>query len=200
MTVADSPASTAAALVGTLTFEQYMAEDEIKQRYDIVDGVRIFMPAPSWRHQRISFNITMLLRRFEEQSGIGLALGAPFDVLIRRVPRLQTRQPDVLFLTHALLTQGGGLPETGPMTVAPELIVEIVSDSETERILNEKLSDFCAIGVQEAWVVRPVPRTVDVLRLTTNGSSVVATYTEGQTLQSLIFPTLALPVTDFFKP
>src|SRR5690348_6077789 len=35
-----------------LTYEQYLAEGEINERYDILDGVRIFMPGPKWRHQR----------------------------------------------------------------------------------------------------------------------------------------------------
>ena len=26
-----------------LTYEQYMAEEEIRKRYDIIDGVRVFM-------------------------------------------------------------------------------------------------------------------------------------------------------------
>src|SRR5579872_5016733 len=127
-----------------LTYERYMAEGEIKRRYDIVDGVRSFMPSPTWRHQRIADKITRLLLAYEEASGAGLALSAPFDVLIRRDP-LRTRQPDVLFITNVRLERGGGIPESGPIEVGPELVVEIVSDSETERMLGDKLADYTAI-------------------------------------------------------
>ncbi|HZP80235.1 MAG TPA: hypothetical protein VFB21_01235 [Chthonomonadaceae bacterium] len=41
-----------------LTYEQYMAEEEICLRYDIIEGVRIYMPGPTWRHQRIADKIT----------------------------------------------------------------------------------------------------------------------------------------------
>jgi Uma2 family endonuclease len=101
---------------GELTYEQYLAEGEINRRYDIVDGERIYMPGPTWRHQRIQFNIQSSLHRFEESSGNGFALGAPYDVLIQRSP-LRTRQPDALFISKTQLNRemkGGGIPDADP--------------------------------------------------------------------------------------
>jgi Uma2 family endonuclease len=181
-----------------LTYEQYMAEGEIENRYDIVDGVRSFMPSSSWRHQRIADKITRLLLAYEEMSGVGLALSAPFDVLIRRDP-LRTRQPDVLFVTQARLGTGGGIPESGPIDVAPELVVEIISDSESERTIGDKIADYVTIGVSEAWIVRPVQRTVEILSLTPPGSVPVATYRETHILQSVALPGLAAAVVELFK-
>ena len=90
-------------------------------------------------------------------------------MLIRRIPKLQTRQPDALFISHARLAEGGGIPEIGPLEIAPELVVEIISTSETQRRLNDKLTDYVAIGIDECWVVRPEERTVEVLALTPLG-------------------------------
>jgi Uma2 family endonuclease len=192
--MAISPSPPAAVL---LTYEQYMAEGEVKRRYDIVDGVRIFMPGPKWRHQRIGDNVTENLRRFERSSGLGLALSAPFDVMISRRP-LHTRQPDVLFITHQRLAQIGGIPEEGALEVAPEIVVEIISDSETQRIFEDKVADYISIGVEECWKVLPPSRTVEVLDLTQGRPVTVATYDETQTLQSHILPNLTIPVADIF--
>ncbi len=41
------------ALTNELTYEAYMAEPEVRGRYDIVHGVRVFQPPVSWRRQRI---------------------------------------------------------------------------------------------------------------------------------------------------
>jgi Uma2 family endonuclease len=180
-----------------LTYEQYLAEGEIKQRYNIIDGVRILMPAPKWRHQRVGDNVTELLRRFERSSSVGLALSAPFDVLISRNP-LHTRQPDVLFITQARLDASGGIPEDGPLEVAPEIVVEIISDSETQRIFEDKLADYISIGVYECWKIMPPTRTVEVLRLTQGGAVSVAVYNETQTLYSIAVPSLTLPVAEIF--
>lgn len=137
--------------------------------------------------------------RYEETRSIGLALSAPFDILIQRLPRLQTRQLDVLFITHDQLARGGGIAEKGPLEVAPELVVEIMSDSEREQTFEGKLADYIALGVKECWRVWPATRTVDVLHLTPAGSVTVATYDETQTLQSITFPDLTPRVAEFFK-
>lgn len=184
----------------TLTYEEYMAEPQVEGRYDIIEGVRILMPGASWDHQTVSGNLYDLLRNYGRDSGIGKALYSPFDVLIRHVPRLQTRQPDILLISNARLAQSGGRPRIGPLPVAPELVVEIISDSETQRILNDKLTDYISIGVNECWVVRPESRTIEVLRLTPNGPQTVAIYDDTQTVTSVVFPTLFVPVADAFAP
>lgn len=183
-----------------LTYEAYMAEPEVQGRYDIVNGVRIIMPGATLRHQRIADSIGRALYAFEQRSGLGISVSAPYDVLIRRTPRIQTRQPDVLFVSFARLAQGGGIPEVGPLEVAPELVVEVISNSETQRILEDKLADYISIGVDECWVVRPDDRTVEALALTPDGARSVATFTEGQVVASGAFPGLAVPVADVFAP
>ena len=125
---------------------------------------------------------------------------APFDVLIRRVPKLQTRQPDLLLISWARLAEGGGIPKVGPLPIAPELVVEIISDSETARILGDKIADYDDIGVDKCWVVRPDTRTVEVLRLTPGGSPSVAVYDDTQTVMSQVFPSLAVPVAEVLAP
>ena len=183
-----------------LTYEAYLSEETVYRRYDIIEGMRVFMPAPTWQHQRIQSNSLLLLRGYETQSGRGYAVGAPIDVLIRRQPRLQTRQPDVLFIEHQTLARGGGIPTGGPITVGPELIVEIVSSSDRESVLAGKLDDYCDIGVQEAWIIYPDTHTVEVQRLTPAGPVPVAIYPENTTFASLTFPDLTLAVADFFRP
>ena len=96
----------ALALTNELTYEAYMAEPQVEGRYDIVNGVREYMAGASYRHQRVSKNISKVFDRYEGMSGLGVTIYAPFDVLIRRFPRLQTRQPDVLF--HQPSTNSAG--------------------------------------------------------------------------------------------
>jgi Uma2 family endonuclease len=183
-----------------LAYEDYLSEDVIKQRYDIVEGVRVFMSSPNWRHQRIQLNVLAVLRAYEMAFRRGLALGAPFDVLIRRTPRLQVRQPDALFISHGTLIQGGGIPTSGPLTIAPELIIEIISDSDRELVLAGKLNDYGAIGVQEVWIIHPDAQTVEILRLTPDSARSVAILTVADTLTSEIFPDLTVTIADMFLP
>ena len=182
-----------------LTYDQYLAEGEVMARYDIVDGARIFMPGPTLPHQDIQGNIYESLRNFQRRTGSGRTYQAPADVLIRRQP-LRTRQPDVLFVSNERLAQRGGVPREGPLEVAPELVVEILSPSDTPRVLEDKITDYMAIGVQECWVVNTDVGTVEVLRLTAAGAQTVATCRADDTLTSITFPDLTLSVTDIFAP
>lgn len=183
---------------GRLTFEAYMAEPEVQGRYDIVEGIRVFQPELSWERQRIIGNFISGLFEYERATG-GHMVPSAFDVLIRRMP-LQIRQPDLLLISDARLMAGGGPPKIGPLEIGPELMIEIVMDSETEYVLQDKIADYIAIGVDECWVVRPEAGTVEVLRLMPDGARTVATYGDGQGVVSVVFPGLTIPVADIFAP
>lgn len=186
----------ALALTNELTYEAYMAEPTVYGRYDIVNGVRSFMPGATWDHQEIAANINDRLREYARATGIGKVIFAPFDVLIRRFPKMQVRQPDILMISFDRLAQVGGRPAKGPLEIGPELVVEIMSDSETQRILGDKLADYVSIGVSECWVVRPDAGTIEVLALTPSGTRSVATYGDGEEVQSVVFAGLSVSVAD----
>lgn len=179
-----------------LTYGEYLREGETNWRYDIIDGVRVNMPSPNPRHQRIAQKITRLLGDYEAVSQRGFTLAAPCDVQITQEP-LRTRQPDVFFVSHERM-RGLSLDDPPPLAAVPELVVEVISDSDTRRVFGGKITDFCAIGVNECWVVRPESRTVEVLRLTHDGPETVATYGEGETVVSLTMPGLQVAVADVF--
>jgi Uma2 family endonuclease len=80
------------------------------------------------------------------------------------------------------------------------LVVEILSDSDRQRVIGDKLADYIRLGVEEAWIVRPEDRTVELLRLTMNGSVSAGVYDETQTFASLTFPDLVVTVTEIFRP
>lgn len=180
-----------------LTYEEYMAEGEIFKRYDILDGVRIYMPNPTRRHQDIAGNIFELLRAYQRASQRGKTFFAPCDVLIQREP-LRVRQPDVLFISYEQLALCSDDTDPAPLFAAPELVVEVLSPSEPWRMRDDKIRDYGSVGVQECWVVHPDEETVEVLRLTEESVETVALFTRDQTLRSVAFPNLTLDVAAIF--
>lgn len=179
-----------------LTYEQYRAEGEINRRYDIIDGVRIFMPSPNRRHQDRVGNIYEAWRAFQRATRRGKTYQSS-DVLISHIP-LRTRQPDVFFISNERLANNTATEDGGEFDPAPELIVEVRSPSETDAVLAAKLVDYQRVNVLEAWIVYMPEQAVEVLTLSPSGWQIVARYGMGQVVQSLTFPDLNMPVTDIF--
>lgn len=186
-----------AEVAGLMTYDEYMAEGEINRRYDILDGLRVYMANASAQHCGVMLNVALLLRGYQRTSRRGRTILPPCDVLISRIP-LRTRQPDALFISH---TRSGSrlLSEIGPLAPAPELAVEVLPPGETRNAREKKIADYCAVGVVECWVVNIDAQTVEILRLTCDEPAREALYGAGQTLQSLTFPDLTLALDDIFR-
>ncbi len=186
-----------------MTYEEYLASPEEMARYDIIDGWKVYrlygdkqVTNPTIRHQRIQSRVARALERYEEISKAGLAVLSPCDVLVIHHP-IRTRQPDVLFISHARLS-GRSLDDPAPLSPAPELVVEILSPSDTRRVQQEKIADYCAVGVLECWLISIADATVEVLRLSPEGAETLSVYKIGQTVASVTFSELNVPVDDIF--
>ncbi len=178
-----------------LSYEDYLKEEETNWRYDIIDGVRVDMASPTLFHQRIAQRITRFLEDYEEV-GHGLTFAAPCDVQITLFP-LRTRQPDVMFVSIERLGNRA-LNAPPPLAAIPELVIEVISDSDRQRVLNAKIMDFHAIGVDEYWIVRAEERTVTVLRSTDLGWEQASVYGNDDVATSIVLPGLAVAVKDIF--
>ena len=121
-----------------LTYADYMAEGEINRRYDIIDGVRIFMSNPTPLHQLVAFQIGRLLDDYRRQTRQTLMFMAPRDVMVEASP-LRTRQPDVLLITRSRMG-GQALTDPAPFTQAPEIVVEVLSESDTRVVRLAKIT------------------------------------------------------------
>lgn len=177
-----------------LTWEDYLLEGYVPGSYSILDGVREFaMAGPTFEHQEIVANVLEALRGYQRRTGAGRTLPAPFDVVISRDP-LRVRQPDVLFVTAEALARAGGRHLATPLTVPPALVVEVLSESETLRGAQEKVLDYCRLGVPECWLVSPQGGTIEVLRLTPAGPERAQLAGRGDTVASVALPGLEVPV------
>jgi Uma2 family endonuclease len=175
-----------------LTYEEYLELPEMGARYDIVDGELIMAPAPTVQHQIMLRNVFLPLHQFVTQHQLGQVLFAPLDILIQRSP-LRTRQPDVLFVSNerALILKD-------IIEGAPDLIVEVLSPSNTRADIESKLVDYASIGVLECWLVSPEARTVEVLTLSDGNWQRLALHGLGDQVHSNVLVGLVIPVVEIF--
>ena len=183
-----------------LTYEEWRLLPETTQPYEVIDGVLRMSPTPTSDHQWIILNIYDILKPFVRSRRKGVLLVAPLDVVIQKQP-LRTRQPDLLFLSIERSGVRGRkeLREMPVIEVAPDLVAEVLSPSNTPRAMEEKIEDYRRLGVRECWIVSPEAETIEVLRLSEEGVQRVGVFGHGDTLRSEILPGLTFVVDEVFE-
>ena len=176
-----------------LTYEEYLKTPEIKNRFDIVDGVMTIAPTPTVAHQRILGNLFWKLDQFVSEQQVGKVLFAPVDVIVQRDP-LRTRQPDLLFVSNERASILGDQVDGGL-----DLVVEILSPSNSRSDLEAKLSDYATLGVSECWLVSPEARSVEILGLTEGSWVRLGISGLGELVRSRVLPELDLAVVQLFE-
>ena len=184
-----------------LTWEDYLKTPEVRFRYEILEGiVKIMSPAPLPKHQQKLLKLTRLAADYVERNGLGLVMIAPVDIVIRRRPKLKTRQPDMLFFSTARIGSRtiDDFLSAPQIDTAPNLMVEMLSPTEMRRELPGKLADYAAISVEEVWAISREAQTVEVLALQ-NGQYVrTGLYGMSDAIVSNVLPGLALTVDAIF--
>ena len=187
--------------VRVLSFDEWQALPETKQHCEVLDGVLVMSPGPLGEHPWVADEILTALRPFVWDRGLGIALSAPYDVVIQRNP-LRVRQPDVLVVNAELtgIRRPSDLVGRRFLESPPLLVVEVLSPSNTRRDVAERLADYRSIGVPECWLARFSARTVEVLRLSGDEVAVLGVYGMGDVLRSEVLPGFELPIADIFGP
>jgi Uma2 family endonuclease len=182
-----------------ISYEAYLALPEMNQPCEVLDGELIMSPAPTSDHQWIIMQLANLLWLFVKKRKLGIVLPAPIDLVIRREP-LRTRQPDLLYLSTERSGVKGRveLRAMPALEIAPDLVVEVLSPSDTRRALAGKLRDYQTLGVRECWLVSPEAETVEVLRLSPAAAATVKIFGLNDTLRSEVLPALKLKLKDIF--
>ena len=121
-------------------------------RYQLINGELIAMAGPDDPHQVFALEMGAALLMQTRALGIGEVRIAPYDAA---VDEFNTYQPDLLFVSNARrhIFDGHGI------TGAPDVAVEILSDSTRRRDFNEKRPVYLSAGVREVWIVDLDART-----------------------------------------
>ena len=126
---------------------------------------------------------------------------APVDIMITRAP-LRTRQPDVLYISFERIAQLGldNMEELPFLDIAPDLVVEIVSPSESQQNVSDKLADYGRMGVDECWLVRSREGTIEVVQFISDSSRSVERFSNDARVQSHVLPGWQPVVNDLLVP
>jgi len=178
-----------------LTYEDYAQIPDDGRRHEIIDGVHYVSPSPTRTHQVLVRRLIVKLTLFAEEHQLGEIFPAPFDVLLSSHDIVQ---PDILFVSTARLA----IVTEANVKGAPDLAVEILSDSTRRRDENLKRDRYEQLEVQEYWILDGSRKTVCILRRTQGsgfGTATELTAASGQVLTTPLLPGLELPLREIFS-
>ncbi|HYO49018.1 MAG TPA: Uma2 family endonuclease, partial [Chloroflexia bacterium] len=123
---------------------------------ELVRGVVVESMPPSKEHGRVALAIGSLLRLWVKQ-GAGGQVGVESGFILAQDPGT-VRGPDVHCISDARVASDNAA--SAFWTITPDLAVEVVSPSDTEVEVREKVRDFLAAGTPLVWTVYPRTREV----------------------------------------
>ncbi|BCW96002.1 MAG: Uma2 family endonuclease [Fimbriimonadales bacterium] len=143
-----------------LTAEEFW-EQYAGKPYELVRGeVKPRMPA-GLVHGIVAMRLGRRLDTAAAQGGHGITVAAETGFRLRTSGGESVRAPDVAFIRAERLPRP--LPKTFA-DLAPDLVVEISSPSDSYSELRDKVDEWLQAGVQVVWVVDPQRRVVEVFQ------------------------------------
>ena len=174
-----------------LTYEDYAKTPE-GERWELIDGELIMAPSPKEAHQLVQVGLGAPMHLFAREKDLGRVYFAPFDVVLSDT---DTVQPDLLFVSKERLH----IITADNVQGAPDLVVEIRSESTARRDWTVKRELYARHGVKEYWIVDSDATTVSVLLLDDAKLKVAGVYGEGDTLTSTTLVGFTVALADIFR-
>jgi Uma2 family endonuclease len=144
-----------------LTAEEFEQVPDDGKRYELIDGeLREMPPTVSW-HGEVESKLVVRVGSHVETHRLGIVSCGETLYIVRRNPD-RVRAANIAFLRQDRVPSLEARQHI--MEVIPDLVVEILSKSDTIEEINDKIDDWLHAGVQMLWVVDPFRRTVTIYR------------------------------------
>lgn len=170
-----------------LTYNDLKKIPPDRNRYELIEGELFVAPAPNIEHQRKSFRIAKRVSDHVERNDLGEVFIAPCDVVL--VPGT-VLEPDIIFVSKARKS----IIKEDCIEGAPDLVVEVLSDSSRTIDRFVKRDRYAEFGVPEYWLLDPFEPRIEVLRLEAGKYRLIASFGPKDTLESPTFPGFRLPL------
>ena len=130
-------------------------------RYELVKGVLVEKMYASREHELTVIRTGSQMNIHVEEHDLGEVYGSSRAFVTGPESPATSRLPDVSFVSNERLRPDlfGALFDG-----APDLAVEVLSPSNTEREMTQKVAEYLNAGGKAVWVLDPIGRTLTVHR------------------------------------
>ncbi len=172
-----------------LTLAEYLARPESCGRYELIDGALVPKMSPKRFHSRTQRAFLYLLDGWGEDLG---EVGVEWSVILEKDGQAWVPVPDLLFVFNERLPADLG---DEACSVAPDLVIEIISPGQTFGEMAEKAVDYVSAGVARVWMVDSQAQTITVFA----ANAMPVTYRGDRLLSDGQFPGLELTAAQVFQ-
>jgi Uma2 family endonuclease len=173
-------------LLSAEEFDNYPFEED--KRYELDEGELIEMTRPAYRHNRVLIRLTAKVFNFFERSQLGEVLNS--ENLYALAPSIR-RAPDLAIF---LGDRSKELADAKVIPIVPDIAAEVLSPSETPRMIHRKRKQYFEAGVKEVWLIHPEVREIEIW----TGACVSEVLAASDVLTSRLLPGFELPLEDLF--
>ena len=173
-----------------MTADEFEALPEGPPYFQLVEGTLYFMATPNRLHQDIVLNLASSIKiHLRARPELGRVYIAPSDV---RFDAENVFEPDVYFVSQersSILTEKGA-------SGAPDLVVEVLSDSTRRLDRTKKRPLYLQTGVREVWFIEPERRQIEI-HSAAEGQP-IRTLSAGEELTTPLLPGWSVRVDELF--
>lgn len=165
--------------------------------YQVIRGELIVTPSPRRAHQWVVKKLSALLDRYVTDHSLGEVHLAPFDVILdadRDEPE-NIVQPDVLFIAKDRLD----IVTDANVQGAPDLAVEILSDSTARYDRVHKMNLYAEFGVRHYWIIDSGAHTLEAFDLTGETPQLVRAVSEDDVFKPELFSDLGIRLSEIWR-
>lgn len=179
------------------TYKDYLTWPE-DERWELFEGEAVAMsPAPGSRHQRVSMNLSRMISSFLLESPCE-PFASPIDVLFPRNEQDDESVDTVLQPDLIVVCDPEKITKRN-VRGAPDLVIEILSESTTAHDLVRKFEIYERAGVKEYWIIDPWRNSVAMHVLKEDGKyGPPLYYTETMTIKSVVLNGIKLSAAELF--
>ncbi|MBI4574925.1 MAG: Uma2 family endonuclease [Planctomycetes bacterium] len=168
-----------------ITYDVLCRMPDDGKRYELLAGDLFVTPSPFYEHQKCIGNLYAVLHAHVRHHRLGEVFTAPFDVVFTEQ---DVTQPDLLYIAKERL----GIIR-GVVRGAPDLCVEVLSESTEDRDRTVKRRLYAREGVRHYWLVDPAGRTLTELVRLGNAYRQRRVWTGEEQVRPALFPGLEFP-------
>ena len=143
-----------------MTADQLLHTHVPDKRVELARGVLHVREPGGSMHGLVAMNLGVELGTYVKQTGAGKVFAAETGFKLASDPDT-VRAPDIAFVTHERMPHP---VTTGYASLAPDLVVEVLSPGDRPGAVLAKVADWLDAGTRLVWIIDPERRLARVYR------------------------------------